>query len=84
MVPRMNEVITAARSQGVMIIHAPSGVVDMYADTPYRKRMQQAPAAKALPAWSRISGVISIRRESRLCRLTRRRARATIRSSALR
>ena len=47
MVPRMNEVITAARSQGVMIIHAPSGVVDMYADTPYRKRMQQAPAAKA-------------------------------------
>ena len=49
MVPPMNRVMTAARNHGVMIIHAPSGVVHMYADTPYRKRMQQAPAAK-LPA----------------------------------
>jgi nicotinamidase-related amidase len=42
----MNSVLTAARSHGVMIIHAPSGTMDMYADTPYRKRMQQAKAAK--------------------------------------
>jgi nicotinamidase-related amidase len=47
MAPRMNEILSAARSHGVMIIHAPSGTVDMYADTPYRQRMQQA--AKAEP-----------------------------------
>jgi nicotinamidase-related amidase len=45
MAPRMNAVVTAVRSHGVMIIHAPSGTVDMHADTPYRKRMQQIPAA---------------------------------------
>src|SRR5438270_12715652 len=28
---RMNAVLTAARERGVMIIHAPSGTVDMYA-----------------------------------------------------
>jgi nicotinamidase-related amidase len=44
--PRMNAVLTAARERGVMIIHAPSGTVDMYADSPYRRRMQQAPKAK--------------------------------------
>jgi nicotinamidase-related amidase len=47
MVPKMNEVITAARNHGVMIIHAPSGCMDVYAKTPYRKRMQQAKAVKA-------------------------------------
>lgn len=46
MVPRMNEVITHARSNGVMIIHAPSDTMTMYADTPYRKRMQQAKGSK--------------------------------------
>jgi nicotinamidase-related amidase len=46
MVPRMNEVVTAARNHGVAIIHAPSGTMDDYAGTPYRKRMQQARAAK--------------------------------------
>jgi len=51
MVPRMNRAITAARNHGVMIIHAPSGTVDMYADTSYRKRMQQAPAAKPPQGW---------------------------------
>jgi nicotinamidase-related amidase len=49
MVPRMNHVLTAARNHGVMIIHAPSGTVTMYADTPYRKRMQQTPAAAEPP-----------------------------------
>jgi nicotinamidase-related amidase len=52
MVPRMNEAVTAARNHGVMIIHAPSGVVDMYADTPYRQRMKQAPAAKGPEGWA--------------------------------
>ncbi len=46
MAPRMNSVLTAARSHGVMIIHAPSGTLNVYADTPYRKRMQQAKPAK--------------------------------------
>ncbi|MDB5310984.1 MAG: hypothetical protein JWO38_5186 [Gemmataceae bacterium] len=46
MVPRMNEVITHARSNGVMIIHAPSDTMTMYADTPYRKRMARAKPAK--------------------------------------
>ena len=45
-VPRMNATISAARSNGVMIIHAPSGVTYLYADLPYRKRMQQAPLTK--------------------------------------
>jgi nicotinamidase-related amidase len=46
MAPKMNQVITAARNHGVMIIHAPSGTVNEYASTPYRKRMQQAKPAK--------------------------------------
>jgi nicotinamidase-related amidase len=45
MVPKMNQVLTAARSHGVMIIHAPSGTMDLYADMPQRKRMVQAKAA---------------------------------------
>lgn len=54
MVPRMNETITHARSNGVQVIHAPSGTIDLYADTPHRKRVQQAKPAKpptALEAW---------------------------------
>jgi nicotinamidase-related amidase len=47
MAPIMNRVVSAARERGVMIIHAPSGTMDVYADTPYRRRMQQA--AKAEP-----------------------------------
>jgi nicotinamidase-related amidase len=43
----MNEVVTAARSNGVMIIHAPSGCTEEYANTPQRLRMQQAPHVDA-------------------------------------
>lgn len=46
MAPRMNAVITAARNHGVQIIHAPSGCMDVYADTPHRQRMTAAPAAE--------------------------------------
>lgn len=46
MAPRMNSVLSAARSHGVMIIHAPSGCMEPYAETPYRARMQQAAVAK--------------------------------------
>src|SRR5690242_1465024 len=45
MAPRMNQVVTAARSLGVMIIHAPSDTMKFYEGTPYRQRMQRAPKA---------------------------------------
>ncbi|MHC4807235.1 MAG: isochorismatase family protein [Planctomycetota bacterium] len=47
--PRMNEVIVIARDKGVLIIHAPSGTVEHYANHPARKRAQNAPKAANLP-----------------------------------
>jgi nicotinamidase-related amidase len=46
MVPKMNAVLTAARNHGVTILHAPSDTMNMYVETPYRKRMLQAKPAK--------------------------------------
>ena len=46
MAPRMNQLITEARNRGVLIIHAPSGTLDAYKDTPQRKLAQQAPKVK--------------------------------------
>ena len=46
MAPRMNEVVSWARDQGVAIIHAPSSGVKYYADTPYRQRMKDARSTK--------------------------------------
>ena len=43
MAPRMNQVINAAREKGVLIIHCPSGCMDVYKDTPQRRLAQQAP-----------------------------------------
>ena len=43
MAPRMNRMITVARNKGALIIHAPSGTMEAYADTPGRKLAQQAP-----------------------------------------
>ena len=45
MAPRMNQVISAARSAGVMIIHAPSDTMKYYEGTPWRERMRLAPTA---------------------------------------
>lgn len=45
MAPLMNQVISAARSAGVMIIHAPSDTMNFYEGTPGRQRMQRAPRA---------------------------------------
>ena len=42
MVPRMNSTIAAARSLGIQIVHAPSGTLDVYANTPQRKRILAA------------------------------------------
>jgi nicotinamidase-related amidase len=47
MAPRMNHVITASRSLGVMIIHAPSDTMKYYEGTPQRLRMQRAPTASS-------------------------------------
>ena len=54
MAPRMNQVISAARSLGVMIIHAPSDTMKYYEGTPGRLRMQRAPkASSAIPILNR-------------------------------
>jgi nicotinamidase-related amidase len=45
MAPRMNQVVDAARSLGVMIIHAPSDTMKFYEGRPERQRMQRAPTA---------------------------------------
>jgi nicotinamidase-related amidase/type 1 glutamine amidotransferase len=43
MAPRMNEVVSAARKQGMLIIHCPSDTMEFYKDTPQRKLAQAAP-----------------------------------------
>jgi nicotinamidase-related amidase len=47
MAPRMNQVLSAARSLGVMIVHAPSDTMKFYEGTPWRQRMQRAPMVSA-------------------------------------
>jgi nicotinamidase-related amidase len=49
LVPTMNRVLEKARSQNVLIIHAPSSCMEPYKDHPARKRAQAAPQAKNLP-----------------------------------
>lgn len=43
MAPRMNEVLMAARKQGVHIIHAPSDTMAFYSEHPARQRMLAVP-----------------------------------------
>lgn len=50
MLPRMNEVVAKARSQGILVIHAPSSCMEPYKDHPGRKLAMAAPKAKNLPA----------------------------------
>lgn len=47
MAPRMNQVVSAARSHGAMIIHAPSDTMKFYEGTPWRERMKNAPKAES-------------------------------------
>src|SRR5260370_31134744 len=47
MAARMNQVISASRSLGVMIVHAPSDTMKYYEGTPQRLRMQRAPMASS-------------------------------------
>jgi nicotinamidase-related amidase len=54
MAPEMNRVVSAARSLGVQIVHAPSSGMPHYASTPARARILRAPAVKppfALENW---------------------------------
>jgi nicotinamidase-related amidase len=56
MAPRMNEVVTELRRQGVLIIHCPSDTMKFYEGTPGRKLAQAAPSAVAkvpLQGWCR-------------------------------
>jgi len=56
--PRMNQVVSAARGHGVMIIHAPSDTMKFYEGSPYRQRMRQAPtAASPFPIINRCARV---------------------------
>lgn len=47
--PRLNEVLKAARSQGMTIIHSPSDCMAAYEDHPARLRAQQTPPAEFIP-----------------------------------
>lgn len=47
--PYLNRVVAAARAKGVLIIHAPSGCMDVYEGHPARARAQSAPKAADLP-----------------------------------
>lgn len=49
MVDRMNTVVSAARRRGVHIIHAPSEVMEYYADSPARQRILNAPVVSMPP-----------------------------------
>ncbi|MCH9655420.1 MAG: isochorismatase family protein [Planctomycetes bacterium] len=46
MAPKMNRVISEARDHGVAIIHAPSGGIELYEDTPFRARIKRAALLK--------------------------------------
>jgi nicotinamidase-related amidase len=49
MAPQMNEVLLAARAQGVHIVHAPSDTLDFYAGTRARERALGAPRVAPPP-----------------------------------
>jgi nicotinamidase-related amidase len=57
MAPRMNDVITALRDRGALIIHCPSDTMKYYADHPGRKLAQAAPKVETkvpLLRWCKI------------------------------
>ncbi len=60
MAPRMNEVLKAARSKGMLIIHCPSDTMDFYKDHPGRRPAQAAPKVQTtipLQNWCALDGV---------------------------
>ncbi len=60
MAPRMNEVLKAARSKGMLIIHCPSDTLGFYKNHPGRKLAQSAPKVETktpLAGWCSLDGV---------------------------
>lgn len=54
MAPRMNQFVSAARAQGVTIIHAPSNTMDFYESYPQRMKMKEAmavPSSSTILDW---------------------------------
>jgi nicotinamidase-related amidase/type 1 glutamine amidotransferase len=65
MAPRMNEVLVAARNQGVLIIHCPSSTMKFYEGTEQRERARRAaPIVTKVPL--RQSCNLDVKREGRL------------------
>lgn len=60
MVPRMNEVLKAARAKGIRIIHAPSDTMNTYAETPARRRVRSAPYMSPPTEGERVSPPLPI------------------------
>ncbi|HXT60479.1 MAG TPA: isochorismatase family protein [Pirellulales bacterium] len=59
MAPRMNEVLKAARSRGVLVIHCPSDTMKFYQDAPQRRLARQAPPVELKPlaaGWCPLGG----------------------------
>jgi nicotinamidase-related amidase len=48
-VPRMNDLLTAARMRGATIVHAPSDCMEAYSDHPARRRAMMVPQSARLP-----------------------------------
>lgn len=58
MAPRVNEVVKAARSRGVFIIHCPSDTMKFYEGTPQRERAERAQKVEPkvpLERWCKLS-----------------------------
>ncbi len=53
LLPRMDQVVRAARALGVRIIHAPSDTMDFYEGMPARQRVQEAKPLEPPPALER-------------------------------
>lgn len=45
--PRINEGAARLRQSGALVVHAPAGCVDYYADTPARRRAREAPSVQS-------------------------------------
>jgi nicotinamidase-related amidase len=48
MIDRMEKVVRVCRSEGVLIVHAPSSTMDFYVDSPARKRVFTAPGLDSI------------------------------------
>ena len=57
MAPRMNEVLSALRKKGALVIHCPSDTMGFYKDAPQRKLAQEAPKVETkvpLERWRKL------------------------------